>query len=75
MTKSRKAILKTLGLFLGGITAIVIAFENVVFNTWFIGFAYGSISSLSLATYILASPQDLRNRTTDLEELSSGKKH
>jgi len=68
MSSSRKAILKSLGLFLGCITAIVIAFEDVVFNTWFIGFAYGSILALGLATWILASPQDIQDRIKELEE-------
>lgn len=41
--------------YLIGVTAVVVIFDDVVFNTWFIGFAYGSISGLALAIAIAPS--------------------
>jgi len=50
--------LKQYALYLIGITAVVLGFDEVVFNTWFVGFGYGVISALALVVVIVPSKEE-----------------
>jgi len=56
--KSIKWVLKQYALYLIGITAVVLGFDEVVFNTWFVGFGYGVISALALVVVIVPSKEE-----------------
>jgi len=56
--KSTKWVLGQYALYLIGITTVVLAFDEVVFNTWFVGFGYGVISALALVMIIVPSKEE-----------------